>query len=165
LNIRLGKNFKLPLSITHSLNVKTEPCPEPDPIEEDKVASLEHIIQPNLKEDAEFFIEEEDDGPLEPEPLDELLEPPKPPIEFKPLPAGLRCAFLNNHQESPVIISDKLPQEENLHLITILEKHCLAFGYSIQDLKGISSTLCTYRIPTDPNTIPSREPSVSLIMR
>jgi hypothetical protein len=45
---------------------------------------------------------------LEPEPLDELLEPPEPPIELKPLLAGLRYAFLNNDQESPVIISDKL---------------------------------------------------------
>jgi hypothetical protein len=42
------------LSITHSLNAKTEPCPEPNPIEEDKVASLEHLIEPNLEEDAEF---------------------------------------------------------------------------------------------------------------
>jgi hypothetical protein len=40
LNIHLGKNFKLPLSITHSLNTKTEPCLEHDLIEEVKVASL-----------------------------------------------------------------------------------------------------------------------------
>jgi hypothetical protein len=56
LNIRLGKNFKLLLSITHSLNAKTEPCPEPNPIEENKVASLEHLIKPNLEEDAEFSL-------------------------------------------------------------------------------------------------------------
>jgi hypothetical protein len=96
------------LSITHSLNAKTESCPEPYPIEEDKVASLEHLIEPNFKEDAEFFIKEEDDGPLEPEPLNKLLEPPKPLIELKPLPAGLRYAFLNNDQESPMIISDTI---------------------------------------------------------
>jgi hypothetical protein len=46
LNIRLEKNFKLSLSITHSLNAKTEQCPEPDPIEEINVASLEHLIEP-----------------------------------------------------------------------------------------------------------------------
>jgi hypothetical protein len=108
LNIDLGKNFKLPLSITHSLNVKIKSCPEPDPIKEDKVASLEHLIKPNLKDDAEFFIEEEDGDPLEPEPLDDLLEPPKAPIELKPLPASLRYDFLNNDQESPMIISNKL---------------------------------------------------------
>jgi hypothetical protein len=93
LNICLGKNFKLPLSITHSLNAKTESCPKPDLIKEDKIASLEHFIEPNLEDDAEFFIEEEDVDPLEPQPLYDLLEPPKPPIELKPLPAGLRYAF------------------------------------------------------------------------
>jgi len=87
-----------------------------------------------------------------------LLEPPKPSIELKPLPSGLRYAFLNNDQDSPVIISDKLSQEESLRLLTILEKHHSAFGYSLQDLKGISPALCTHRIPIDPNSIPSREP-------
>jgi hypothetical protein len=57
-----------------------------------------------------------------------------------------------------VIISDKLSQEESLRLLTILEKHHSAFGYLLQDLKEISPTLCTHRIPTDPDSIPSREP-------
>ena len=57
-----------------------------------------------------------------------------------------------------MIISDKLFQEESLRLLTVLEKHRSAFGYSLQDLKGISPALCTHRIPTDPNSIPSREP-------
>jgi hypothetical protein len=55
------------LSITHSLNAKTKSCPEPDLIKEDKVASLKHLIEPNLEDDAKFFIKEEDDDPLEPE--------------------------------------------------------------------------------------------------
>jgi hypothetical protein len=108
LNIRLEKNFKLPLSITHSLNTKMESCLEPDPIKEDKIASLEHVTEPNLEDDAEFFIEEQDDDSLESEPLDDLVDPPIPPIELKPLPTGLRYAFLNNDQESPMIIGDKL---------------------------------------------------------
>jgi hypothetical protein len=45
-----------------------------------------------------------------------------------------------------MIISDKLSQEESLRLLTVLEKHCFAFGYSLQDLKVISPTLCTHRI-------------------
>jgi hypothetical protein len=57
-----------------------------------------------------------------------------------------------------MIISDKISQEETLRLITVLEKHRSAFGYSLQDLKGISPALCTHRIPTDPYIIPSREP-------
>jgi hypothetical protein len=87
-----------------------------------------------------------------------LLEPPKPPIELKPLPCGLKYAFLNNDHDSLVIISDKLSQEESLRLITMLEKHQAAFGYSLHDLKGISPILCTHRIPTDLEITPSREP-------
>jgi hypothetical protein len=147
------------MPITHSLNAKIEPIPELDPVEEVKVASLDYLIEPNLEDDARFFIdEEEDEGPIEPEPLDEFLEPPKPSIELKPLPSGLRYAFLNNDQDSPLIISDKLSQEESLHLLTVLEKHHSAFGYSLQDLKGISPALCTHCIPTDPDSIPSRAP-------
>ena len=96
LNIRLGKNFKLSIPITHSLNTGSEPIPEEDPMEEVKVASLDYLIEPNLEDDAQFFIEEEDENPMESEPLDELLEPPKATIELKPLPSGLRYAFLNN---------------------------------------------------------------------
>jgi hypothetical protein len=81
------------MPITHSLNAKIEPIPELDPVKEVKVASLDDLIESNLEDDAQFFIEEEDEGPVEPEPLDELLEPPKPSIELKPLPSGLRYAF------------------------------------------------------------------------
>jgi hypothetical protein len=91
-----------------------------------------------------------------------LLEPPKPTIELKPLSSGLRYAFLNNDQDSPVIISDKLSQEESLRLLIVLEKHRSAFGYLFQDLKGISPALCTHHIHTDPNYIPSREPQCRL---
>ena len=38
------------------------------------------------------------------------------------------------------------------------KKHHSAFGYSLQDLKGISPALCTHPIPTYPNIPPSREP-------
>jgi hypothetical protein len=48
-NICLGKNLKLPISISHSLNTKSEPCPKADPMEEVNVASLEALIEPNLK--------------------------------------------------------------------------------------------------------------------
>jgi hypothetical protein len=162
LNIRLGRNFKLSIPITHSLNAETEPIPEEDPMEEVKVASLDYLIESNLKDDALFFIEEEDKNPIDLEPLDELLELPMLSIELKPWSAGLRYAFLNNNQDSPIIISDKLSQEESLCLLTILEKHHSGFGYSLQDLKGISPALYTHRIPTDLDSIPSRESQCGL---
>jgi hypothetical protein len=91
-----------------------------------------------------------------------LLESPKLSIELKPLPSSLRYAFLNNDQDSPVIISNRVSQEESLRLINILEKHCYAFGYSLQDLKGICHVLCIHRIPTDPDCTPFREPQCRL---
>jgi hypothetical protein len=110
-------------------------------MEEVKVASLDDPIKPNLEDDAQFFIKEEEENPTEPKPLDELLEPSKPVIELKHLPSSLRYAFLNNDQDSPMIISDKLSQKESLRLLTILEKHRSAFGYSLQGLKKISPAL------------------------
>jgi hypothetical protein len=147
------------MPINHSLKAKIEPLSKPDPIEEVKVAFLEELIEPNLEDDDQFFTNEvdEDEGPTDLEPLNELLEPPKPPIKLKSFPSGLKYAFLNDDPHSPVIISDKLSQEESLRLITILEKHQAAFGYSLQDLKGISPVLCTHRIPTNPDITPSRE--------
>ena len=93
LKISLRKNFEFFVPITHSLNAETEPIPKEDPMEEVKVASLDDLIKPNLEENAQFFIEEEDKNPIDPEPLDELLEPPKPIIELKPLPSGLDMLF------------------------------------------------------------------------
>ena len=147
------------------LEAETKPILEEDPMKEVKVASLDYLIEPNLEDDAQFFIEEQDENPTEPKPLDELLEQPKPTIKLKHLPSDLRFAFLNNDHDSPVIISDELSQEKSLCLIIVLGKHRFAFGYSFQDLKGISPALCTHHIPTDPNSIPSREPSIGLIMR
>jgi hypothetical protein len=92
-----------------SLNAKIEPILEQDPIDEVKVASLDDLIEPNLKDDTQFFIDEEEDkGSIDPKHLDGLLEMPKPSIELKPLPSGLRYAFLNSDQDSLMIISDKL---------------------------------------------------------
>jgi hypothetical protein len=76
---------------------------------------------------------------------------------LKPLPAGLCYAFLNNDKNTPVIISDKLSNEEMSKLIIILEKHRSVFRYFLQDLKGISPILYTHHISIDPSSTPSRE--------
>ena len=89
-------------------------------MDEVRVASLEFLTKPNVEEDAKFFIKEEDEHPMDTKPLDDLLDPPKPPIELKPPPTDLRYAFLNYDLESPVVISDKLTQEETLHLLIVL---------------------------------------------
>ena len=57
-----------------------------------------------------------------------------------------------------MIISDKLSDDETQKPVTILERHRSIIVYSLQDLNGISPTLCTYRIPIEPDCTPSREP-------
>jgi hypothetical protein len=158
LDVYLGKTIKVPLHFSHSMHTKTEPSPELDPMEEVNEASLEHFVESNQEDVTELFIEEEEENPTKSAPLDETEEPSRPPIELKPLPPGLRYAFLHNDSKSPVIINDQLTQEETHRLITILGHHRSSFGYSLQDLKGISPTLCTHHIPIDCDVLPSREP-------
>ena len=88
---------------------------------------------------------EEDPGEASELPATE--KPSQPSIELKPLPSRHRYAFLNSNVE------------ETHKLIAILEKHRSVLGYTLHDLKGISPSLCTHRIPLDPEIAPSREPN------
>jgi len=92
------------------------------------MASLEDMAQPAL--DDEHFIQEEEEL-AEPIELDQMEVPSQPTIELKPLPSGLKYVYLNNNQETPVIISDKLSQEETHKLVAVLERHKSAIGYSV----------------------------------
>ena len=150
-----GKPFTLPIG--QAKNSMAESVPQEGPIEEVLSVMPEDDSKPSLERDAELFIQEEDD-------LEEKLElpihekPTQPPIELKVLPDGLRYAFLNGDTQTPVIISSHLSDEETAKLLAVLEKHRSIFGYSLEDLKGISPTLCTHRIPIDSTCTPSREP-------
>jgi hypothetical protein len=148
-------NSTIDVSLARSHNTIVEPKPEQDPIEEVLMVSLEDMAQPLF--DNEHFIEEEEEL-AELVELDPLEVPPQPSIDLKPLPLGLKYVFLNNNLETPVIISDKLSQEETYRLVTVLERHRSAIGYSIYDLIRISPILCMHRIPTDPDISPTREP-------
>jgi len=74
LKIRLGKKLQFPFSILHSINSRTEPYLQEDPLEEFIAASLVFLGKPGLEDEARFFIEEGD--PSEEEPLDEFAVPP-----------------------------------------------------------------------------------------
>jgi len=82
------------------------------------MAYLENMAEPAL--DVENFIEEEEEL-AEPIELDQTEVPSEPSIELKPLPSGLRYVFLDDNRETPVIISDKLSQEETKKLVAILK--------------------------------------------
>jgi hypothetical protein len=73
------------------------------------------------------------------------------------LPPGLQYIFLNGDRETPVIISDKLSNDETRRLVATLKKYRFVIGYSLKDLKGISPSLCTHRIPMELEHKPIRE--------
>jgi hypothetical protein len=156
LDVKLGRDtFTIP--ITRVKNLVAESLPYPDLPKE--VMSVLPFDSPesSLEKDAKLFIEEEDDlGETIDLPTEEV--PTQPPVELKPLLAGLRYAFLNCDKNSPIIFSDKLYNEETSKLIAVLVKHRSVFGYSLQDLKGISPTLYTHHILIDPTSTPSHEP-------
>ena len=70
--------------------------------------------------------------------------PPKgdPVFELKQLPDTLKYAYLDEKKIYPVIISANLSEHEEKRLLKVLKKHCVAIGYTLDDLKGISPTLC-----------------------
>ena len=74
----LEKLFKIPITISHSLNNKAESYLLPEPMEEVKAASLELLEESDLEDETPSFIEEEA-KPSEPKPLDEFPETPRPP--------------------------------------------------------------------------------------
>jgi hypothetical protein len=76
-------------------------------------------------------------------------EPQVPEVDLKPLPKGLKYEILGPDKTYPVIVSDELRPEENEKLLNLLKKQTKVIGYSIDDLKGLSPTFCTHRIPVE----------------
>ena len=65
-----------------------------------------------------------------------------PIFDLKPLPDNLKYAHIDDKKMYPVIISSKLSGVEEERLLDILKKHHGAIGYTLDDLKGISPTIC-----------------------
>ena len=81
----------------------------------------------------------------------EILGDPPPPkgdpvFELKPLPDNLKYAYLDEKKIYPVIISANHSEHEEERLLKTLKKHHAAIGYTLDDLKGISPTLCQHKI-------------------
>ena len=93
LDVRLGKET-FSVQISRATNSMAEPSLESEPIMEVTGILLFDSPESHLEKDAEKFIEEEDD-PTEPIDISEFESPTRPPIELKPLPTGLRYAFLH----------------------------------------------------------------------
>jgi hypothetical protein len=74
--------------------------------------------------------------------------PPKgdPVFDLKQLPDTLKYAYLDEKKIYHVIISANLSEHEEKRLLKTLRKHRAAIGYTLDDLKGISPTLCQQRL-------------------
>jgi hypothetical protein len=79
--------------------------------------------------------------------------PPKedPVFELKPLLDDLKYAYIDDKKIYSVIISSKLLGKEEERLLEILRKHRGAMGYTLDDLKGISPTICQHAINMEPD--------------
>ena len=65
---------------------------------------------------------------------------------LKELPSHLKYAFLEPEKGKPVIISAALTEMEEQKLLQIMRKYKEAIAWSIEDLKGISPSICMHKI-------------------
>ena len=88
--------------------------------------------------------------------LVEILGDPPPPkgdpvFELKQLPDTLKYAYLDETKIYPVIIGANLSEHEDKKFLKTLKKHRAAIGYTLDDLMGISPTLCQHKINLEPD--------------
>ncbi|XP_042388061.1 uncharacterized protein LOC121980164 [Zingiber officinale] len=80
-----------------------------------------------------------------------------PQVELKPLPSTLRYEFLGDNSTFPVIVNASLNEVDTEKLLHVLRMHIKAIGYTIEDIKGISPSLCMHRILLEKDFKPSVE--------
>ena len=65
---------------------------------------------------------------------------------LKELLKGLKYAFLGCNDIKLVLISSKLDNDMDVKLLGVLERNSEEFAWSIEDIKGISSSICLNKI-------------------
>ncbi|KAK1605081.1 hypothetical protein QYE76_028754 [Lolium multiflorum] len=100
-------------------------------------------------------------------PVEDLGTTPPPKedhvFDLKPLPDNLKYAHIDDKKIYPVIISSKLSEIEEERLLEILKKHRGAIGYTLDDLKGISPSICQHAINMEDDAKPVVEHQRRLI--
>ncbi|KAK1663834.1 hypothetical protein QYE76_051993 [Lolium multiflorum] len=132
-------------------------------------------LQQHLEDhESEVFREERDDEIFLRQPILKhdlpvedlgVTPPPKedPVFDLKPLPDNLTYAYIDDKKTYPVIISAKLSDFEEERLLDILKKHRGAIGYTLDDLKGISPSICQHAINMEDDAKPVVEHQRPLI--
>ena len=81
---------------------------------------------------------------------------------MKELPSHLKYEFLEPEKRKPVIISAALTEAKEKKLLVTLRKYKEAIAWSIEDLKGISPSICMHKILLEDNAKTSIEHQRSL---
>ena len=128
-----------------SIGLASIDVPPNDPLEQYLLDHENDMFMNERREIDEVFFKQ---GPILKHNLPvEILGDPPPPkgdlmFELKPVPDTLKYAYLDEKKIYHVIISANLSEYEEKILLKNLKKHRAAIGYTLDDLKGISSTLC-----------------------
>src|SRR4051812_20612717 len=89
------------------------------------------------------------------EPLAILSQPKEDPVfDLKPLPDTLKYAYLDEKKVYHAIINSNLSGFEEERLLETFRRHLGAIGYTLDDLKGISPSICQHTINIEPNAKP-----------
>ena len=76
---------------------------------------------------------------------------------LKKLLEKLHYAFLGEIGTKPMIISSALNEDMETKLLDVLKKNMEAFAWSIEDIKGISPSICMHKILIENEYTPSIE--------
>ena len=90
--------------------------------------------------------------------LNENRESSTPPeVEMKTLPCSLKYAFLGANSTYPIIVNSEHNGNDLDRLVNLVRKHRKPIGYTIDDIKGFSPSICTHRINLELDATPSIE--------
>ena len=79
-------------------------------------------------------------------------------LELKPLPEGLKYAYLKEEQTYHVVISSTLSSDQEGKLLFDFKKHKNVIGWTLNDIKCINPLICTHRINLEENDKTCQQP-------
>ena len=86
---------------------------------------------------------------------------------LKELPSHLKYSFLEPEKTKPVIVSTALTKNEEQRQLKIVRKYKEVIAWSIEDLKGISPSICMHKILLEdkPKTSIEHQRRLNLVMK
>ncbi|XP_038885966.1 uncharacterized protein LOC120076269 [Benincasa hispida] len=92
----------------------------------------------------------------------DVLIAPLQGTELKALPSHLKYVYLGEENTLPVILSRELTLAQEESLVETPKTYKEAIGWTLDDLKGVSPSLCIYRITLEEGAKPTVQPLIRL---